>query len=357
MPLKTIAKFEVQYLQVLDEKGKVDSKLMPKVPDKTVLKWYRDMVLARKFSDKMLSLQRQGRMGTFAPVDGQEACQVGSCAALQPDDWMVPAFREIACYVHRGENLVPMLLYNMGSEQGNVGEKGFNNFTAAVPVASQYVHGVGLAWASKIKGEKKVSIVYGGDGASSEGDFYEALNFAGVFQVPCVIVTQNNHWAISLPRAKQTKAETLAQKGIAAGIPSMQVDGNDIFAVYKATKEAVDRARKGEGPTYLEFVTYRLSMHTTADDPKVYRSEKEVEAWKKKDPIERLRKYMEKKKLWSSAKEKQLQTELDEHISKAVKDAEAKLNKDPKEMFKYVLKEMPEYLKEEMAEFGGEADD
>jgi len=354
MPLKTVAKFEVKYLQILDEKGKVDSKLLPKVPEKELLKWYRDMVLARKFSDKMLSLQRQGRMGTFAPVNGQEASQVGSCAAIEPTDWMFPAFREIAAFVHRGENLVPMLLYNMGSEFGNIGEEGFNNFTPAVPVATQYLHAVGRAWASKIKKEKDVTIVYGGDGATSEGDFYEACNFAGVFELPIILIIQNNQWAISLPRAKQSAAETLAQKAIAAGIDCIQVDGNDIFAVYKATKDAVDKARKGKGPTVIEMVTYRLSMHTTADDPKVYRSEKEVKEWIKKDPIARFRKYLEKKKFWNKNKEKKLIEDLDAHMSEKVKEAESKLNKDPQEMFKYVFETMPMYIEEEMHEFGGE---
>lgn len=352
MPVRSIAKFEIKYLQILDEKGKLDKKFMPKVSNETLIDWYEDMVLARKFSDKMLALQRSGRMGTFAPVNGQEAAQVGSCAAIKDDDWMVPAFREIGAYIHRGEDMVAMLLYNMGSEEGNMPpeDNKFNNFTPAVPVGSQWLHAAGLAWAAKIKGEKRVAIVYGGDGATSQGDFYEAMNFAGVYGLPIVFLVQNNQWAISVPRKNQTHAETIAQKGIAAGIGCMQVDGNDILAVYKATSEAAAKARKGE-PQVLELVTYRKSMHTTADDPRVYRTEKEEKEWAKKDPIDRFRKFLEKKKLWDKKKEVALQEELDNHINDRIKEAQEHFNKDPQEMFKYMFEKQPSYLKEQMEQF------
>lgn len=353
--IKPIAQFSVGYLQILNEKGAIVNKAWePKLPKETLIEMYKVMQRARKWDDKSLALQRSGRQGTYAPSMGQEGAQVGSIFALEKTDWAVPAFREAAMYLARGVPMSSMFLYNMGSEDGSKGDPAMRTLPVAIPVGSQTLHATGIAMASKIKGEKDVTIVYFGDGASSEGESYEALNFAGAFQAPVIFLCQNNQWAISTPRSKQSHAQTLAQKGIAGGLPCIQVDGNDPLAVYVATKDAVDRARAGAGPTFIEAVTYRLRMHTTADDPKRYRTDAEVEAWMKKDPIIRFKKYLETKRLWSAKDEEALQAEIEAEIAEGVKIAEAH-EPNPEDMFTSVyatptapLIEQMEMLKERL---------
>lgn len=220
----------------------------------------------------------------------------------------------------------------------------------SVPVGTHLLHAVGYAWGMKLKKKNACAIVYFGDGATSEGDFHEALNFAGVFQVPVVFLNQNNQWAISVPRSAQTHSQTLAQKAIAYGFSGIQVDGNDVFAVYKATKDALDKARKGGGPTYIEAYTYRMDDHTTADSSVRYRDAKEIAAWAKKDPIDRLRKYMEKKKIWSKKDEEKLHEACSTEVEKAVADAEKVPSPDPKDMFRYMYAEPTHVLQKEMEE-------
>jgi pyruvate dehydrogenase E1 component alpha subunit len=236
--------YRIQYLSILDQDANLDTELEPDLPDELLLKLYRTMITARRLDARMLDLQREGRLGTFAPIKGQEASQVGAIATLGEGDWMIPSFREMAAALWRGQPMHSILLFYGGNPQGNESLVDTHNLPAAIPVATQVVQASGIGYGIKYRGRDEVAMVFFGDGATSEGDFYEALNFAGVFQTPVVFLCQNNQWAISLPRAEQTRAKTLAQKAIAAGMPGIQVDGNDVLAVYVAAKEAVERARR-----------------------------------------------------------------------------------------------------------------
>lgn len=341
--------FSIDYLQILDENGNCDESLMPKLSEAEIKKMYELMFLSRIFDEYALRLQREGRILTYASVKGQEACQIGSTLAMEEKDWIFPAFRENAAFIARG--FPPEMLYQYwgGDERGMKIPEGFNIFTVAIPVASQIPHAVGFAWGAKLKGDDMAVVVYFGDGATSEGEFHEALNFAGVFRLPVVFICQNNQWAISMPRSRQSAAQTLAQKAIAYGFTGIQVDGNDVFAVYRATKEALERARSGE-PTLIECYTYRLSDHTTADDAKRYRSQEEVDAWMKKDPIDRLKKYMASKGIWSEEYEKKVRSEAIAKVEEAVKKSEAIQPASKEDIFKYTFAEMPQQLKDEMEE-------
>lgn len=350
MPRKVLASFNVSYLQILDAEGHPDRDLEPELPPDSLRTLYRTMVLARQLDLRMLSLQRQGRIGTFPPIIGQEAAQVGSAFALAPTDWMVPSFREVAAYLLRGLPLKHILLYYMGREEGNVIPADQRSLTVNIPVASQLPHAVGIALAAKIRHDPCATLVYFGDGATSEGDFHEACNFAGVFQLPIVFLCQNNHYAISYPRERQTRARTLAQKAIAYGFDGLQVDGNDLLAVYVATRDALSRAKAGKGPMLIECVTYRLGLHTTADDPSKYRAKTEEQEWRKKDPIPRFREYLKGKGLWDEAWQARLEAEIEADIRQAVEEAEADGDCDPADMFEYVFANKPPYLKAQQEE-------
>ncbi len=343
---KEVALFSVKYLQILDENGKVDKKLEPRLPASLLLTMYKHMVTARVLDQKFLKMQRAGRMGTFAPVTGQEAAQVGSALALDKKDWMVPSFREAAAALALGASPSQIALYPMGYPQSLKSAPGSRILPVSIPVGSQILHAVGLGMAMKIKKEKSAALVYFGDGATSEGDFSEGLNFAGVYKAPVVFLCQNNGWAISLPRTEQTAAETIAQKAIAYGFEGIQVDGNDVLAMYVATSEALKKAKSGNGPTLIEAVTYRMMMHTTADDPTRYRSQKEVDTWAKKDPIVRFRKYLEAKKLWNGAKEKKLLEDTQKMIDAEMNKAET-TKPQLDDMFRYVYSTMPAHLVEQ----------
>jgi pyruvate dehydrogenase E1 component alpha subunit len=341
----------VTYLSILDENGRLDEDLEPDIPGELLLKMHRTMVIARRFDERMLTMQRQGRIGTFAPIKGQEA-QVGAVALLEPEDWLVPSFRETAAEIWRGKSMVNVLLTYAGYNEGGSIPKDQNNLPISVPVGSQTVHAVGLGMAIKYRKQDRVAMAFFGDGATSEGDFHEALNFAGVFQTPVIFVCQNNHWAISIPRRKQTRSKTLAQKALAYGIPGIQVDGNDVLAVYSAAREAVDRARSGDGPTLIECVTYRMSVHTTADDPKRYRKDEEVEEWVKRDPIARFQKYLVQKGLLTEEAVNSLEDEIKGQIKDVEKQFEdlTKEPGDPLAMFDHLYAEMPSYLREQREE-------
>ncbi len=340
---------KIEHLSILDEKGELDKAQEPDIPEDLLLKIYRTMCLARRFDERLLSLQRQGRIGTFPPISGQEAAHLGAAATLQPSDWFVPAFRETAAEIWRGRSLESIILYNNGFNEGADLPEGSNDLPTSIPVGSQILHAVGLGWAARYRQTENVAMVFFGDGATSEGDFHEGLNFASVFQVPAIFVCQNNHWAISFPRSKQSRSKTLAQKALAYGMPGIQVDGNDILAVYVAAQEAVKRARSGGGPTLIECVTYRMAVHTTADDPKRYRTEEEVEQWKKKDPIARFQKYLLKKGVISKNQITDLETEVTEEIQSAVDGAEKQMKAldNPIGMFDHAYAEMPAHLKEQ----------
>jgi len=334
--------------QVLKPDGTLQTGMKPPIDDQETLKLFQKMVFIRLADQRCLSLQRQGRFGTYAPIWGQEACQIGSAYTLQKGDWVFPAFREIAATVMMGVPLKTFLLYWMGNEMGSHAPKGINVVPVAIPVGTHMLHAVGAAWAGKIKGEKIVTLTYFGDGATSKGDFHEAMNFAGVFKTPTVFFCQNNQFAISVPRRMQTASKTLAQKAIAYGFDGIQVDGNDLFAVVTATREAVEKARSGGGPTFIEGVTFRFGPHTTADDPTKYRGDEEIEPWKPLDPMARLRLYLKGKTLWSEEVEKQMTEEAQKEIDQAVKDAEAVPAPRPEEMFQYVFAEMTPQLKEQL---------
>ena len=354
MPRNTInIPDKIEYLSILNEKGELDASLEPDIPEETHLKLHRNILIGRKFDERLLNLQRQGRIGTFAPISGQEATQLGAVALLRPSDWMVPAFRETAAEIWRGRSLESVIIYFNGYSEGAEIPHDLNNLPISVPVGSQILHAVGLGWAAKYRQTDDVAMTFFGDGATSEGDFHEGLNFASVFQAPVIFVCQNNHWAISIPVAKQTRSKTLAQKALAYGMPGIQVDGNDILAVYAAAKEAVDRARAGQGPTLIECVTYRMAVHTTADDPKRYRTEEEVEKWRERDPIVRYQKYLVDKGLLSEDKIAGIESEVLEEIQAAVDGAEEQMKAlgDPIDMFEHAYARMPAYLKEQKEAF------
>lgn len=337
--------YRIEYLSVLDENGKVDSSLDPRPPDDLLLRLYKGMVLARRFDERMLVLQRQGKIGTFAPIKGQEA-QIGAVANLEKDDWLIPSFREAPSEVWRGKPLENILLLYGGYNEGGRSAEGGRDMPVSIPVGSQPLHAVGIAYALRYRRTKNVAITFFGDGATSEGDFHEAMNFASVFQVPVIFICQNNHWAISVPRSRQTHSRTIAQKAVAYDMPGLQVDGNDILAVYQAAKEAVERARDGGGPTFLELITYRLSLHTTADDPKKYRKEEEVKEWEKRDPIIRFAKYLTGKGLLSEQKIDETDRQVLAQIRAAEEAWSGQVSRgvDPLDMFTYAYAELPANL-------------
>ena len=346
MPKKILGKWSVSWLQILNDSGKADQKLMPRLSAQDIKSMYEHMVFSRVFDEKCLLLQRQGRMGTYASVRGQEAAQVGSAYALSKEDWLFPAFRENAANLVRGVPPENIMLYWAGNEWGEYIPKDVNNFTVAIPVGTQIPHAVGVGWGMKIKKQKSAVIVYFGDGATSKGDFHEALNWAGVFQVPVVFLCQNNQYAISLHVSSQTRSQTLAQKAISYGFEGIKVDGNDVFAVYKATKNALDKARSGKGPTLIEAFTYRIEHHTTADDSARYRTKKEVDEWRKKDPINRLEIWMRKRKILTDSYKKTVLEQAGKRVEEAVEKMESMPRPKAREIFDYVF-EKPTWNLEE----------
>jgi len=341
---------EGKQLQILDKDGNLSKDFIPSLTDEDVLKIYKVMVLARMTDKKCIALQRQGRMVTYIPQSGQEAAAVASVYALNKDDWLIPSFREMGGLILRGAHLADILIYLSGNEEGMKNTHLINTTPTSIPIGSQIPHATGITWAMKLQKKQTVGMVFFGDGSTSEGDFHEGLNFAGVFKTPTIFFCMNNQWAISVPREKQTAAKTIAQKAVAYGFKGVQVDGNDIFAVHLAVKEAADRARKGEGPTLIEAYTYRQGPHTTADDPKKYRPEEQVIPWLEKDPIKRVRAYLEKKGLWNQQKEDDLAKECDATIEENVKVMEQTQYKD-EDIFLYHYKDLTNDLKEQMEEY------
>ena len=341
---------EFPLFQILDKNGKANEKLMPKLSKQEMLKMYELMVLARVFDETAYAMQREGRMLTFAPLKGQEASQIGSAMALQKDDWMFPSFRENAAYMVRGMPAEMLFQYWSGDERGNKMPNELKCFTVSVPVGSQIPHAVGAAWAEKLKKTKNISRVYFGDGATSTGDFHEALNFAGVLKVPVVFVCQNNQWAISVPFSKQSGSKTVAQKAVAYGISGIRVDGNDVFAVYSASMNAVANARKNIS-TLIECVTYRLSDHTTSDDASRYRTPEDLAMWERKDPIVRMEKFLFSKYILNEQSKKSIWDEARVKINSAVKIAESSSAETPEDIFDFTFARLPKNLQREKKEF------
>jgi pyruvate dehydrogenase E1 component alpha subunit len=346
MPIKTVYKAQIEYIQILDEQGKLDEKLArDTLSDDDVLFMHEQMTIGRALDEIAFKLQRSGRMGTYPQNKGQEAAAMGSAyAAKKGVDYLVPCYRENLALFHHGLPMHYILLHWMGDERGNQIPEGVNITPISIPIGTQMLHATGIAWAFKLRKEERVAITYFGDGATSEGDFHEAMNFASVLQAPVVFFCQNNHWAISVPREIQMNSETVAQKAIAYGMPTVQVDGNDIFAVYKAAKEAVDRARAGGGPSFIEAVTYRLGDHTTADDARRYRDPQELEAWLGRDPIVRVRRYLEGKSLWNAEKQAKLEERAKTIVAEVVKAAEGIEKPTTDDIFDWTFAALPREL-------------
>lgn len=346
----------IEELSILDDQGNLDKDLEPQIAEDQLLKIYRTMLLARRFDERMLDLQRQGRIGTFPPIKGQEAAQLGAIVHLLPNDWFVQAFREVAAELWRGRSMESILLYFNGFNEGAILPEGQRDLPLSIPVGSQIIHAVGLGWAANYRQKKEVVMAFFGDGATSQGDFHEGLNFAAVYQTPTVFVCQNNGWAISTTVKQQTHTPTLVQKALAYGMPGIRVDGNDILAVYAAAGEAVERARNGGGPTFIECVTYRLMMHTTADDPKRYRTDEEVETWKKRDPLPRFANYLLTKGTATTQSLDDMEAQVLQEIQTAVERAEAQMKElgDPLAMFDHLYAELPPYLDRQKSALAGE---
>lgn len=346
-----VASFEIKHTQFLDHLGAPLGPLpdFAKDPDE-LIKLYRAMVLTRLFDNKAIALQRTGKMGTYSPSHGQEGVAVGMGSAMQPCDVFAPVYREYGAQFMRGVAMHEILLYWGGDERGMNFANQPHDFPIAVPIASQIPHAVGAAFAFKLRQEPRVSVGVLGDGASSKGDFYEALNIAGAWQLPVVIVIVNNQWAISLPRHEQSFAATLAQKGIAAGVPCEQVDGNDIIAMRYVMERAIERARNGGGPALIEALTYRMSDHTTADDASRYRSPDEVEEQRQFDPIMRLKNYLTHHFEWGDEKEQALHAECSAAIEAAVKRYLDTPPLPPESMFDYLYETLPAIYQEQRDE-------
>jgi len=341
--------------RVLDPDGSVvDGAEVPALDDDELLSMYRDMRLARRFDRRAVTLQRGGRMGTYPPLEGEEAAQVGSAHALATDDVVVPSFREHAVAMVRGKSLARILRYWMGDERGTAPPEGSDDFLPNVPVGTVVPHAVGAAWASEYLGEGGATITYFGEGATSEGDFHEGANFAGVFDLPVVFFCNNNQWAISVPQRGQTASETFAVKARAYGFEGVRVDGMDPLATYAVTKDALERARDADSvdprPTLIEAVEYRFGAHTTADDPSRYRDEVEVAEWRAFDPLPRMAKFLRGRGLLDDETDDAIEAEVDERIDAAIAAAEDVPPPDPDDVFEYVYDRMPAALRDQREE-------
>ena len=324
-----------------------------------LLRLYREMVRLRTLDERMMTLQRQGRVGFYGACTGQEAATLASAIVLEPADWIFPALREGGAMLLRGFPLVPYLcqVFGNGGDEtkgrqmpSHMASRSVNQVSWSSCIATQLPQAVGAAMAAKIKGDKAVVAAYLGDGATSEGDFHVALNFAGVFRAPVVFICQNNHWAISVPTQKQTASESIAAKAAAYGFPGVKVDGNDAVAVLSAVREAVERARRGEGPTLVECDTYRMGAHSSSDDPTRYRDEREVSAWKKRDPIELLRARLSAARLWTQEQEVSLRAQVLEEVNAAIAEAERKEDAPRASLFDDVYATLPWNLREQREE-------
>ncbi len=343
---------ENKVYSVLNPKGEVENKdEIPKLSDEELLRIYKLMLFTRIIDDRALSYQRQGRMLTYAPNSGQEAAQIGSAFPMEKDDFLVPAFRELGAWLTRGAPLKNIYLYWYGNEWGSHYPDDVKVLPVSIPIASQMQHAAGIGMANNIKGENNVAVTYVGDGGTSQGDFHEALNFAAVYKAPVVFIIQNNQYAISTPRNIQTMSKNLAQKALAYGMPGIVVDGNDIFAVYNATKEAIDRARNGEGPSLIEAHTYRLGAHTTSDDPTKYRDDEEVKEWEEKNPITRFSLYLKNKGILTDEWEEKTLKELDDEVKNTFEEIEGSSDTEIEDIFKYQYATMTDQLQEQLDEY------
>jgi pyruvate dehydrogenase E1 component alpha subunit len=315
---------------------------------------YEDMVEARMYDSKSTAMQRQGRLATYASFRGQEAAQIGAAAALQTEDWVAGTYRDGALNWRAGYPWEQLILGRTGDERGGDAPDGVNVLPPSITVGGHMIHAVGLAWAEKLMGSSRIALTSFGDGATSEGDFHEAMNFAAVFNTPTVFFCQNNGYAISLPAEEQTKSESIAIKAQAYGMPGVQVDGNDVVAILVAVREAASRARSGDGPSLIEAVTYRVGPHTTADDPTRYRDEEERASWEAKDPLERVRRLLERHGEWTSEWQAELESAASDAIERAVEWAESVPQPTFSEMLERMYAEPTVPLREQLRD-GGDA--
>jgi pyruvate dehydrogenase E1 component alpha subunit len=340
-------------LEILDHTGKVIApEWMPEMSDELKVEGYKTMKFARMADNKCVNYQRQGKMFTLPVNRGQEAV-VGTTMAITREDWTAQAFREMAAMLWHGVPIERMFMQNMGLEAGAVYGHDVHATPMSVPIASQMQHACGIAHAIKYRGEDKVVVTYVGDGGTSTGDFHESLNWAAVFKCPVIFIINNNQYAISAHRSVQTKTPTLAQKAIAYNMPGIQVDGNDMFAVYRASKEAVDNARAGNGPSLIELLTYRMGAHTTSDDPSKYRPKKEEEFWADRDPLSRVKTYLESVKLWDAKKEKEWEEVVNRKLEAAFTMASALGPNSVVELFSHQFEQMTNSLQDQMADLQG----
>jgi 2-oxoisovalerate dehydrogenase E1 component subunit alpha len=355
--LPVIARFAVRRRSYLAPDGTVRRRLPGFAAELGLLvSLLRTMVLTRAFDLKAVALQRTGRLGTYAVSLGQEAVSVGIASAMREEDVLLPSYRDNAMLLWRGVKMEEILLYWGGDERGNDFSGPAHDFPFCIPVGSQAPHAAGVAYAFKLRKEPRVAVCLLGDGATSKGDMWEAMNFAGVWKLPVVFVVNNNQWAISVPLKLQTASETLAQKAIAAGFTGEQVDGNDIIAVRAAADEAIAAARAGEGPRLIEALTYRLGDHTTADDAARYRPPEEVEARWKEEPIARLRAYLISQKVWGKTEEERLSAECEERVAAAIARYLATGPRPPETMFDHLYAELPRAYAGQRNEVKGASD-
>lgn len=342
------AEFSIPYLQYLDADGRPVRELPENFRDPAKLvPLFKQMLYVRTFDAKAVALQRTGKLGTYAPCLGQEAVHIGVGAAMRPEDCLAIVYREVGTLFWRGVSMLEVLLYWGGDERGNNFAVPRHDFPWCVPIATQTLHAAGAAMAFKIRREPRCAVAYIGDGGTSEGTFYEAMNLAGARQLPIVFVIVNNKWAISVPIEQQTAAETLAQKGIAAGIAGVQVDGNDVIAVRDCMSRALEKARHGGGPSVIEAISYRLSDHTTADDASRYRDPAEVEQAWKVEPLIRLRKLLESRGVLDDAREQAMKAQFTQEVEAAVQEYLNTPRQGTDAMFDYLYANPPPYLEEQ----------
>jgi pyruvate dehydrogenase E1 component alpha subunit/2-oxoisovalerate dehydrogenase E1 component alpha subunit len=348
---------DVDLLRVIRDDGSADPATDPNVPQATLLRAYREMKRLRILEARMTRLQRQGRVGFYGSAQGQEAVPIAAGLAVDPDDWVFPALREQSVMLVRGFPLrafVAQVFGNSGDVlQGrqmpsHMSGRAVNHVSWSSCIGTQLPQAVGAAWAMRARKTSAVSVGFLGDGATSQADFHSAMNFAGVWKVPCVLVCQNNHWSISVPAEKQTAARTFAVKARAYGVPGLRVDGNDLLAVWGVMRGALERARSGGGPTFVEAETYRMGPHSTSDDPSRYRSQDEVEAWAAKDPLARLRRHLVHQGVVSEASDAELESQLTAEIGAAVDEVEAMPPPDRESLLGDVYAQMPWHLREQL---------
>jgi pyruvate dehydrogenase E1 component alpha subunit len=344
---------DIPPLQVLNPDGSVvNETAMPNLSDDQLKELMRRMVYTRVWDQRAISLNRQGRLGFYAPVAGQEASMLGSQFALTKEDFILPSYRDIPQIVWHGLPLYQAFLYSRGHQHGGEIPAGVNVLMPQIIIGAQIVQCSGVAMSFKLKKQKNIAITYIGDGGTSQGDFYEGINYAGAFKLPAIFVVQNNRYAISVPVEKQTAARRLADKAAAAGIPGIQVDGMDVLAVYKAASEARERAVNGQGPSLIETLTYRYGPHTMAgDDPTRYRTSEETGEWESKDPLIRFRKFLEGKNLWSEDVEKQVIEQAKQDIADAIKKADETPKMTIPLLIESMFEELPPYLAEQKQQY------